>query len=71
MDANGKVVILLDQALQRRIMHAYHGGLTEHLGHNEMTRKVLKQFHWLGGWAWIEQYIKGCATCQQNKNLTH
>jgi hypothetical protein len=21
--------------------------------------------------AWIEQYVKGCATCQQNKNLTH
>ena len=21
--------------------------------------------------AWIKRYIKGCATCQQNKNLTH
>src|SRR5712671_4353645 len=24
-----------------------------------------------GGRAWIEQYVKGCAICQQNKNLTH
>jgi hypothetical protein len=20
---------------------------------------------------WVDQYIKGCTTCQQNKNLTH
>ncbi len=26
---------------------------------------------WPGTQAWIEQYIKGCAMCQQNKNITH
>jgi hypothetical protein len=28
-------------------------------------------YFWPAGRAWIEQYVKGCATCQQNKNLTH
>jgi len=52
-------------------MHAYHDRLTGHPGHDKMARKVLEWFHWPGGRVWIEQYVKGCATCQQNKNLTH
>src|SRR5712671_4158906 len=52
-------------------MHTYHDGLTRHPGCDEMARKVLKRFHWPGGKAWIERYVKGCAICQQNKNLTH
>ncbi len=52
-------------------MHVYHDGLAAHPGRDETVRKVLDCFCWPGGWAWIEQYIKGCATCQQNKNLTH
>ena len=30
---------------------------------NNHTWKCMKQ--------WIAKYVKGCATCQQNKNLTH
>lgn len=52
-------------------MHAYHNGLTSHLGHDETVRKVLKRFHWPWVKTWIKQYVKGCAICQQNKNLTH
>ncbi len=52
-------------------MHTYHDGLTAYLECDEMVRKVLNRFHWLGGKVWIEQYIKGCAMCQQNKNLMH
>jgi hypothetical protein len=26
---------------------------------------------WPGMKTWIANYVKGCATCQQNKNLTH
>jgi len=70
-DANHRVVVPLDQALQRHIMHAYHDGLTAHPGCNETARKVLKQFCWPGGRVWIEQYVKGCTTYQQNQNLTH
>jgi len=49
LDANQKVVIPLDQALQRCIMHAYHDRLTGHPGHDETVRKVLERFCWLGG----------------------
>jgi len=61
----------LDQGMQRCIMHVYHDGLGAHPGQDEMTRKVLNRFCWPGGQAWIEQYIKGCMICQQNKNITH
>jgi hypothetical protein len=57
--------------LKWRIMHAYHNGLSGHPGRDETTRKVLQCFHWSGARQWVEQYMKGCATCQQNKNLTH
>ena len=57
--------------LKQRIMHSYHDGLLGHLGRDETIRKVLQCFYWLGARQWIEQYIKGCATCQQNKNLMH
>src|SRR6266851_6396117 len=36
-----------------------------------MTRKVLDRFTWPGRQRWIDQYVWGCATCQQNKNLMH
>src|SRR6266851_4797127 len=52
-------------------MHAYHDGLVAHLGRDETARKVLDRFCWPGGRAWVEQYVKGCTICQQNKNLTH
>jgi len=66
-----KLVVPPNQELRRQIMHAYHDGLMAHPGRDETTRKVLERFHWLGAKGWIEQYIKGCAICQQNKNLTH
>jgi hypothetical protein len=58
--------------LKRRIMHAYHGGLAGHPGpgRDETIRKVLQRFDWPGARHWVEQYVRGCATCQQNKNVT-
>ena len=52
-------------------MHTYHDELGSHPGRDKMIRKILEQFYWPGAWQWIEQYVKGCVTCQQNKNLTH
>ncbi len=52
-------------------MHAYHDGLAAHPGRDKTAQKVLSQFCWPSERAWIEQYVKGCATCQQNKNLMH
>ena len=68
---DGRILVPPVDKLKRRIMHAYHDGLTGHPGRDETTQKVLQCFHWLGTRQWVEQYVKGCATCQQNKNLTH
>ena len=36
-----------------------------------MIRKINKLYQWPKMNQWIMDYIKGCATCQQNKNQTH
>ena len=36
-----------------------------------MTQKVKERYWWPNMNQWIADYVKGCATCQQNKNLTH
>jgi hypothetical protein len=57
--------------LKWRIMHTYYDGLLGHPGRDETTRKVLQCFYWPGARQWVKQYMKGCTTCQQNKNLMH
>jgi Integrase zinc binding domain len=53
-------------------MHSWHDGpLSGHPGRDETIRRINKEYFWPGARAWIMEYIKGCATCQQNKNLTH
>jgi Integrase zinc binding domain len=53
-------------------MHTWHDGpLNGHPGRDETIRCVNKEYFWPGARAWITEYVKGCATCQQNKNLTH
>jgi hypothetical protein len=42
-----------------------------HPGCDETIRKAQKLWKWKGMNEWIANYIKGCATCQQNKILTH
>jgi Integrase zinc binding domain/Chromo (CHRromatin Organisation MOdifier) domain len=53
-------------------MYSWHDGpLGGHPGRDETIRKINREYFWPGARAWITEYIKGCATCQQNKNLTH
>jgi hypothetical protein len=42
-----------------------------HPGRDEMIRKTKKLQQWTGMKEWIANYVKGCATCQQSKILTH
>ncbi len=42
-----------------------------HPGHDETIRKAAELLPWMGMCQWIADYIKGCATCQQNKIITH
>jgi hypothetical protein len=68
---DGRMLIPPSDELKWRIMHAYHDGLSGHPGRDETIRKVLQHFDWPGARQWVERYVKGCVTCQQNKNLTH
>ena len=72
MDKEEWLVIPLDDDLKRRIMRELHDHWgAGHPGRDETTRWVLRDYLWPSGRAWIDRYIKGCTTCQQNKNLTH
>jgi len=42
-----------------------------HPGRDETIRKMKEMYQWPGMNTWIADYVKGCATCQQNKILTH
>ena len=42
-----------------------------HLGWDEMTWRILEFYHWPNMKTWVTQYIRGCTTCQQNKNIMH
>jgi hypothetical protein len=67
-----KLVILLDNDIQRAIMNEWHDLPTiGHPGRDETTRWVTKEYHWPEAKHWITEYIKGCSVCQQNKNLTY
>ncbi len=71
-DKEGRLVVPPDDELKRKIMKELHDHWgAGHPGRDETTRRVLHNYLWPLGRAWIAQYIKGCTTCQQNKNLTH
>ena len=66
------MVIHLDNDLKRRILREpYDHWVAGHPRRDETTRRIQCNYFWPLGRAWIAQCIKGCATCQQNKNLTH
>jgi Integrase zinc binding domain len=72
MQDTGKLAIPPDPELFREIMKTWHDLPTAgHPGRDKTTRHITNQYHWPGARQWIEGYVKGCATCQQNKNLTH
>ena len=69
---SGRLLIPPSNKIRKEIMKVWHdhqgGG---YLGQDEMTQKVQREYLWPKVQQWINQYIKGCTTCQQNKNLTH
>jgi Integrase zinc binding domain len=42
-----------------------------HPGYDKTIQQMRKYIHWPNMNQWITEYIKGCATCQQNKAITH
>ena len=65
---DNKWVVPSNQQLRYNILSQYHDSPTAgHPGRDNMTALVLWHYWWPGMNAWIEQYVKGCTICQQNK----
>src|SRR6266849_6705911 len=70
--AQGRMVLPPHHQLRQDMIAYHHDSPTAgHPGRDETIRKVSRNFWWPGMNEWINNFIKGCATCQQNKNLTH
>jgi hypothetical protein len=61
-----------DKDVKRDIMTWAHDHPTAgHPGRDETIRRTKSRYFWPGMNAWVTDYVKGCAVCQQNKVLTH
>ena len=68
----GRLVIPLEETLKREILQLLHDAPTAgHPGRDETFAQVSHSYWWPGMRTWITDYVAGCATCQQNKNVTH
>ena len=70
--AQGRFVIPPNETLKREILYHNHGKpTTGHPGRDQTIQRVATHYWWPGLKEWTANYVKGCAPCQQNKNLTH
>src|SRR5580692_5741910 len=68
---DNKWVVPSNEQLRREILSQYHDSPTAgHPGRDNMITLVSQHYWWPRMNAWIEQYVKGCTTCQQNKIRT-
>jgi len=71
-EPSGRLVVPPVDKIRKKVVRVWHdSGGGGHLGRDEMTRKIQREYLWLKAQPWIKQYVKGCTICQQNKNLTH
>ena len=70
--ATGQTIVPNIRELKRAIVSKAHDAPTAgHPGRDETLQKVQENYWWLGMKRWIEDYVKGCAICQQMKINTH
>ena len=70
-EAMGRIYVS-EERTKWDILAKYHDHLTAgHLGRDTTLQAINWTYWWTGMRKWITEYIKGCTTCQQNKNLTH
>ena len=68
----GKIIVPPILEVKRGIMTLMHDHPTAgHPGRDETLRKTQEKYWWPKMKEWIADYVKGCATCQQNKILMH
>ena len=72
-DTTGQhLVIPLNNSLKQWIMQVWHDNpAAGHSGQDKTVRWINCKYYWPNACLWIQDYIRGCAICQQNKNLTH
>jgi len=69
---DGCLVIPPDETLRCEILQLLHDAPTAgHPGRDETFTQVSRSYWWPGMCTWVTDYVAGCATCQQNKNVTH
>ena len=70
-----RMVIIIEspsnQFLRNILWEIHDHPTVEHPGRDETIRKIRGLYQWPKMNQWITDYIKGCATCQQNKIQTH
>src|ERR1700761_8604173 len=67
-----RVVVPPEDHLKRKVLQWTHDAPPAgHPGRDITIRKTAQFFWWPGLNEWVTEYVKGCAHCQQNKNLTH
>jgi hypothetical protein len=74
MQKHSSIVVPPDKdANDVSVLETWHDGpASGHPGRDETYRKISNGLYWPGmRRTGSRNYIKGCATCQQNKNLTH
>ena len=68
----GKTIVPNNRESKRAILRNHHDAPTAgHPGRDETLRRIQEHYWWPGIKDWVVEYIKGCATCQQSKILTH
>ena len=68
----GKMVFPPNNELKRDLLHLIHDKLTAaHVGRDWTIYTAKRVTWWPAMSKWVENYVKGCAKCQQNKALTH
>jgi len=68
----GKLAVPPNLTIKREIMRVMHEDLiTGHPGRDETIAQTQRNYWWPDMQVWISEYIQGCATCQQNKIVTH
>jgi hypothetical protein len=68
----GKVHVPPLDKVKRGIMQLVHDHPSAgHPGWDKTLWKTQERYYWPKMKEWITEYVKGCATCQQNKILTH
>ena len=68
----GKMVFPPNDELKRDLLHLIHDKPTAaHVGRDWTIYTAKRVAWWPAMSRWVENYVKGCAKCQQNKALTH